>query len=295
MKKNLLVLFVALISCTVWSQSVIFGLAGGYCAPLASDTRSVDEIQFENSNFPRYYASYENLKSVSYGQGGNIAFYFDWFSKKNIGCGLKLNAMIGSPFSHTATVYYIDGTVGDYSFEDKGFSFQFIPHINFKHEFKRVTPILELGMLIGVTNIEQSYHASFSKGYQINSTVNDHGNALIGFYSSLGLAFKVSKVVRITLAMTCSAGSYSPSAWSRTSYVVNGQDQLAYLAVGQKEGEYVNELNLKATQSNNVPHQSLKYSAPFSNIGFNAGLAFEIARKKSKEKIKEEQNVVHPF
>jgi hypothetical protein len=288
MKKTIItLLFSACISSSLFSQSFTIALTGGYCLPIASSFNSKSAIEFQNAGFPSFYTAQQNLAYTSYGQGGNIALSFDWFSKKNIGCGLKLNAMISSPYSYTAAVTYLNSNSANYSFTDKPFSFQFIPHISFKHDFKVVDPILEMGMLIGITNVKEDYQANYTSGDVVNSTINNHGNVLLGFYSSLGLAFKVSKTVRIMLTVNCSAGSYSPSQWDRTSFTVNGMDQMSYLSTSQKQGTFVKQLDLTAPQSSNQPHQQLKYSVPFSNVGINAGFSFLLGKKKDRVKDKE--------
>jgi len=107
---------------------------------------------------------------------------------------------------------------------------------------------------------------------------------MLGFYSSLGLAFRVSRVVRIMLAVTCSAASYSPSEWTRTSFYENNMNQLSALSTSDQQGVYVKSLDQTATQPTNQPHQSLKFSIPFSNVGFNAGVAFVISKRKTSSK-----------
>jgi len=285
-------LFSAVLSLSLSAQSFNIGITGGYCAPIASSFNSVNSNQIQNQGFPQYYTSVQNLVSASYGQGGNIALNFDWFSKKNIGCGLTMNALISSPFSYSTYVSYLNGESAIFDFTDHPFSFQFIPHISFKHDFKVVSPTLQLGMLIGVTHVVTDYQADYSTGDIVQSSINNHGSAMLGFYSSLGLAFKVSKVVRIMVGVTCSAGSYSPSEWTRTSFVVNGTSQLSNLYTSEQQGVYVKQLDLTATQSTNQPSQSLKYSIPFSNVGFNAGISFMLYKHEKHnmtEKEKEEK------
>lgn len=265
-------------------------VSGGYCLPLASSFNSVNQTEYQNQGFPQYYTANQQITRTSYGQGGNIALALDWFSKSNIGCGLKLNAMISSHYSYSANVNYVDGTTANFNFTDKPFSFQFVPHISVKHDFKIVSPILEMGMLVAVTNVVDDYQAAYSTGDVVQSSINHHGSVMLGFYSSLGLAFKVSKAVRITLAVNCSAGSYSPSQWDRTSFVVNGMDQLSYLPVSEKQGTYVKQLDLTASQPANQPHQDLKFSVPFSNVGINAGIIFVLFKnEKLAKEIKDER------
>ena len=263
--------------------------SGGYCLPLASSFSSVNETEFQNTGFPQYYTVSQQITRTSYGQGGNIALALDWFSKNNFGCGLKLNALISSHYSYSANVNYLDGTSANFNFTDKPFSFQFAPHISIKHDFKTVSPILEIGLLAGITNVRQDYQAAYSTGNEVVSSINNHGSVMIGFYSSFGLAFKVAKVVRITLALNCSAGSYSPSQWDRTSFTVNGVDQMNNLPVSEKQGTYVKQLDLNTTQPTNQPHQDLKFSFPFSNVGINAGIAFVLIKNtKPAKEIKDE-------
>lgn len=267
-------------------------LTGGYCLPIASSFHAKSRVELENQNFPNYYTTQESLSSASFGQGGNIALSLDWFSKKNIGCGLKLNALISSPYTSTAAVSYLNGTSANFTYVEKPFSFQFIPHISFKHDFKKVSPILEMGMLVGITNIKEDIHAESNSGGVLQSTINNSGGALIGFYSSLGLAIRMSRTARFMIGLTCTAGSYSPTKWERKSYLVNGQDQMSTLSTSQIQGTYVKQLDLKASQPSGQPDQELKYSEAFSNVGINVGFSFVLAKKQkgteAEQKLKEE-------
>jgi hypothetical protein len=285
------VIFTLLFSVYISALFAQFSLSvtGGYCLPIASSYRTKTRIEFQNQNFPNYYTTQESLSSASFGQGGNIALALDWFSKKNIGCGLKLNALISSPYTSTASVYYLNGSAADFTFVEKPFSFQFIPHISFKHDFKKVSPIVEMGMIIGITNIKEDYHAESSSGGVLQSSINSSGGALVGFYSSLGLAIRMSRTARFMIGLTCSAGSYSPTKWERKSYVVNGQDQMQYLSTSQTQGTFVKQLDLKASQPSGQPDQELKYSAAFSNVGINIGFSFVLAKRQKPTDEKSKQ------
>jgi hypothetical protein len=294
MRKALFTLSLCLVLCGAgFAQSFALSVTGGYCLPLASSFQSQSQVEVQTANLPNYYTTQQNVVYKSFGQGGNIALSFDWFSKKNIGCGMKLNAMISSPYTSTASVSYLSAPYsGNFTFTNKPFSFQFIPHINFKHDFKVVSPILEMGMLIGITNDIESYEAKYGTGDVAQSTINHHGNVMLGFYSSLGLSFRISGAVRFILAGTCTAASYSPSKWDRTSYVFDGQDRLSNLSVGDKQGVYVKQLDLTAPQPANQPHQSLKYSMPFSNFGINVGFSFVVSKRpktEAEKRLKEER------
>lgn len=295
MKRISIILLGCLAPMVCFPQSTTFDITGGYCAPIASSFSSITAKEIEIQAAPYFYSDYRSLRSASYGQGGNVAFGFNWFSKKDFGCGLKLNALISSPFSYTTYVSYLSGNSATYNFKDKPFSFQFIPHLSFKHDFKVVSPVIEMGALIGITHVKEDYQATYSSGDVLQSSINNHGGALIGFYSSLGLSFKVSRVVRIMLSVNCSVGSYSPTDWERTSFVVNGVDQLIKLTPSQTYGVYVKELDPTASQSTGVPHRDLKYSVPFSNVGFNAGFSFNFVKKKDRIKDKEKPKELHSF
>ena len=302
MKKTYtLLLLCAFISGTLFPQSVSLELTGGYCAPIASNFSAVSTKEFQSATYPTFYSTYQDLHSASYGQGGSVALNVNWFSKKDIGCGLRANALFSSPFSYTVYVTYLNGNGANFNFTDRPFSFQLVPHISFKHDFRVVSPILEMGMLLGFTHIDEDYQALYNSGDVVQSTIHNHGSILLGFYSSLGLSFKVSKAVRVMLAVNCSVGSYSPTQWERTSFTVNYIDQLGSLSTSDLRGTYVKQLDPSVSQPANQPHQDLRYSVPFSNVGFSAGIAFTFGKKKAgtsqPEPVRDtkDKNVVHPF
>jgi len=91
------------------------------------------------------------------------------------------------------------------------------------------------------------------------------------------------------------ASSYSPTHWERTSYRVNGTEYLNQLATSDRYGNYVKEINSSTPQVSTSWRQSLKYSAPFSNVGLNVGFAFILARHKSSISQPKGSQEVHSF
>lgn len=278
------ILLITVFCSSAFSQTTTtFDISGGYCLPLAQSTEPVVLNQAQSTTPPHYYTTYASLKRMSYGQGGCLAVNLNWFSKKNIGFGVKLNLMFGSAFKHSTTL--TTATTGNeyYTFSDKSFSFQFIPHICFRHDFKKVSPVLEAGMIVGMVQINQDYTITSSfYSEQIHTKVRDYGGVMLGFYSSLGLSFNVSEVVKINVALNCIAGSYSPTKWERKSFFVDGINKLDALSTSQVQGEYVKELDLQASQSSQQPRKSLKYSAAMSNIGITAGICFKLNKRNKK-------------
>lgn len=281
---------------SIHSQAVHIGVSGGYCLPLATDYGTVHAEQFEINYYPHYYTGYRKITPRSSGQGANLAMNIDWFSKSNIGLGLKLNALFSSPVAYSYRVEYLGGTIVNYDYTSKAFSFQFVPHASFKHDFKVVSPVLEMGMLIGLNKVNESYNAASASGGRQSSDMNINGNIMLGFYSSLGLAFRVSPVIRLSLAVNCTAGSYSPSKWERTSFFANGVNRLNDLSTFDREGIFVKELDQTSPQQSNEPRRELKYAMPFSNVGINAGIIFVLSKKQVKKAPgPKDKPEVHPF
>ena len=295
MKKPLPFLAALLILAThLYSQSFNMSISGGYCFPLASEMHVNTITQFANPNYPNTYSTIlQSVKPNSFGNGGNVALSMDWFSKNNIGFGLKVNALISTPVNYSASSTDANYNIYNYNFTDKAFSFQFIPHLNFKHDFKKVSPYIEMGMIIGVTQMNESFVATDNNGNTFSSDTKNYGNALLGFYSSLGVAFNVSKVVKLTLAVNCSAGSYSPSKYEVTSYSVNGVSQLGSMPEAIQQGSFVKQMNFTAQQYSNEPGTELKFAIPFSNVGVNAGICFVFPQKEKQGKYVSKD--VHPF
>jgi hypothetical protein len=276
MKKKFLLtsLAITLFLHMVNAQQISFDITGGYNVPLARQIEAKTEYVQSISTAPYFYSTSAKLRAVSYGQGGNVAVNLNWFSKKNIGFGLKLNAHIASPFNHTATIAGV-GFQEYYTIKDQAFSIQFIPHLCFRYDFKRVSPILEMGMILGTAFIDHNYTITASNQTEtIQTRIRDNGNVVVGFYSSLGLSFNVSKVVKIKLALTCNAASYSPARWKRKTFTVDGVDRLGNLAPGNIEGEYVADWTFGGKRA--------KTSVAFSGVGLNTGICFLFDGKKKK-------------
>jgi hypothetical protein len=268
---------------SVWAQSITFDFAAGYNAPIGGVLREKSVVIVEDQ-YGRFQTNYAETKSVSYGQGANVSANISWFSKKRIGMGLKMNALFSTPFHYEYKFFGYLETIENESYTEKAFSFQFIPHLAFRHDFKWISPVLEAGLLVGINTINTSVEVSnnYNAGMVVVATnVKDYGGAMLGFYSSVGMMFHVSKYVKLSLSMHASVGSYSPTKWKRTSFEYVGQDYLDQLYLADREGEYDNVIDAASLPINpNVPSYGLSYSMPFSNIGFNAGLCVLLYTRK---------------
>lgn len=284
-KNHLLPAFaIALLFNIVNAQKVSFDITGGYNVPLARQTEAKTEYVQSRSSQPYFYSTSARLVPVSYGQGGNLAINLNWFSKKNIGFGLKLNVNFGSPFQHSAVINQ-PGYQEFYDIKSRSFSMQFIPHVCFRYDFKKVSPVLEMGMILGAAFVDHNYIISASnQSTTILTKVRNYGNILVGFYSSMGLSFNVSKVFKINLVLTCSAASYTPARWKRMSFTVGGTNRLSNLAPTDLQGDYVADWDRQSGQR-------AKTSFAFSGVGFNTGFCFLFGDKKKKKEPQKTEDV----
>lgn len=284
MKKQPLFIFFTFSYFWLNAQSVTIDLTGGYNAPLASTLRAEKVVEVENTGIPNYYVTYEKTKAVSYGQGGNLAFNFCWHSKKNIGFGIRLNALFSQSFSSSLSVKNLDATTTSVNYKQSPFSFQFIPYFSFKHEFKKVTPFVEAGILIGATQISNTIKLTNSNSnlrYEIGQV--DDGGAIIGFHARLGILVNITPKFKFVTALESNVGSYSPTAWHLNKYEINGRDFLSQVNPTSREGSFTSVYNANNSTNPNNANSKTKYKSSFSGIGINVGFAF-VFQSKTKEK-----------
>ncbi|MBS1617918.1 MAG: hypothetical protein JST76_05345 [Bacteroidetes bacterium] len=291
MKNISFLIFIVLMIPVCRAQSFVLSFGGGGDAPIARTYTTSYQSQVYSPT-----ATYvTRVAPVSLGQGGNLFVALDWYSIKDIGAGLKINGFFGAPFKIYSEELNNGGVV-IYNIAQQGFSGQFIPHFSFRHDFKKVTPVAEIGMMIGLSGIKETINGNYNSGAStMSSVIWEKGDVSLGFYSSLGIQIKLSRHVSLSLAAVCIAASYSPTHWERTSYTINGTDQLSQLQVSDRYGNYVKEINSGTTQSPTSPRVSLRYSAPFSNVGLNVGFAFLLAKHKSGASEKKNSQDVHSF
>lgn len=293
-KQTSFILF--LFSCLcLQAQSVTIDLTGGYNAPLAPTLRAEKVVEVENAGIPDYYVTYEKTKAVSYGQGGNIAFNFCWNSKKDIGFGVRLNALFSQSFSYALSVKNLDGTTTNVAYKQSPFSFQFIPYFSFKHEFKKVTPFVEAGLLIGAIQISNNIKLSNSNSnvhYNVGQV--DDGGAIIGFHTRIGIMVNITPKFKFITAIESNVGSYSPTAWHLNKYEINGQNYLSQVNPTSQSGTFTNEYYANSSANPNPANSKAKYKVSFSGIGINVGFAFVVHAKEKTKKVKEEK-VYHPY
>jgi hypothetical protein len=277
MKKRFTLLCFSLLIQMLHAQSFRFSISGGYCVPIASTMNFSSYSQIQVPGYSNVYATTSGtLQRSSFGQGGCVGIALQWFSKKDIGVGLRLSANFGSAQKSSLAVSDTFGNRTNVDFTDHLFSFQFIPHVAFRHDFRVVSPVVELGMVIGANNIRQTYT---EQNKFISSTTNEHGGVMLGFYSSLALAFHLSPKVDMTVGLHCVAASYSPTEWTRIDYYYAGHNYIGQLSPADIQGSYTNNY-----QAGN--HQRSSFTIACSNVGFTTGFTFKLGGAKKQEKAK---------
>ncbi len=160
----------------------------------------------------------------------------------------------------------------------KGNMLSVIPAIIIRPGFKKIDPYARFGFLLGIRpTINVAAKAS-------NLTVNPpveykalrhyYGGVAAGIQAALGVSWYVDSWVSLFAEFSFTSVNYSPKYSEVILYEKDGVDQLSTLTVKQTKTDYYGSLNPDEEIPDTSPDKELRKSLPFSNAGFNFGVAF---------------------
>lgn len=230
------------------------------------------------------------LGTYAQGTGGNLAV--GRLVSPNFGFELGANYLSGQKIVVTnKLVYYSDED--SYTHEYKASSFSIVPSLLFQVEVEKSIIYAKTGLILAFPSIRRISDAALWNEDKIHQEFKYSGGMAAGFNMTLGFEFANFKHgVTLFGELSFNALNYSPKQRETLSYTYNRVDSMATLNQSQLITEYSNDYsiwyqtddndNLIEENDKDKPTQAGSYPLPFSNLGFNIGLKFDLASKKDK-------------
>ena len=230
----------------------------------------------------------EESVNYSYGKGFNFGGAIGFEFNDYLGVELGLDYLYGGKNTTKNMGSYTDispsGTTVDlYSNSSSSYSrmFRVIPRLVISPNFEKLNPYIKVGVVLGFGSFysDSESENTFTLHQDHTSSISrkSYGGIAIGFNSSLGVNYKLSDKICLFGEMSYIGMSYAPEKTSVTKWEENGEDVLSSKPISFTEWEYVDELT-KVQNSNNEdePSKGLYFSQPFSSLGINFGVKFNL-------------------
>jgi len=168
-----------------------------------------------------------------------------------------------------------------------GSMLQLVPAVLIQPDFElgSVSPYARVGVIIGlIPSIKDKYDVTYTTypGLDaLTSTSNEvgtfkySGGVSFGGSAALGCDFDLSDMLAIYVEIYYDAMVYAPTKGKYTKLSIDGVDKLSDLTTYQKERKYVKDLSGYVADKDS-PHQELKNSYPFNNVGLNFGVKIKL-------------------
>lgn len=251
---------------TMHAQGAYIGFGGGYHIATASqslatsNTSSTSEIKLVKGTF---------------GKGIMPSLFFGTMLNTNVGIELGVGYLLGSKIKSSYSSSY-----GTSNYEGSVKAYQLIPTLRICTTAEKVKLYSKSGVVICIAGnfTEMEKYTSIFQGStsMTEETIRKYtGGISIGFIGAAGGQFKISEKCSFFSEISFIAQSWAPSKGKTTSYIVNGQDELASLSAEEKETEFVSSISGTPPGSG----KSLKTYIPLSSVGINVGIQFALAKK----------------
>lgn len=235
---------------------------GGYNLPIAG------QPIMENYDYTGADDTYDDVMG-SFGKGANVGIAAGYMLSPNFGAELGFNYLLGSKYESTGRT-----NLTTYNQTMKGNMFQLSPSIVLKtNTVGKMNHYVKAGLLVGLG-------AKVTEEIEIRSGVNSAygvreytGNASLGITGAVGTEFAVNNNMAFFIEAKGNGLTYKPEKSEVVQATLNGQDQLQYLTVRDKNTVYLDSYTDNATV--NEPNRASRISMPFSSIGVNVGMRFK--------------------
>jgi hypothetical protein len=168
----------------------------------------------------------------------------------------------------------------------------------------KLAPVIKMGVTMamgkivyssGSTQVQTSTQYSYNPNppyntYTLTNTTNTtnessgkfYGGISLGFYSALGVNYKLNDNVSLMLCLDVVVQNFSPKKYILQKSKANGVDQLPTMMKSDKEVEFAKSVTETNTPPNNLsPSQYPKLSLPLSSFGPSFSIRYTIGKKEA--------------
>jgi hypothetical protein len=261
----------------------------GYGFPISSNTdmlynySSTSTNDLDNGEFS--FSNNEEIVKLNLGKGFNFAAAFGYMFNDFIGAEVQVSYLAGGK-TNAEEVYkdiviqngMSSSTTETYRTTYSSNMLRITPSLVVQGNLGKFNPYAKLGLLLGFGSATLQQDAILMGSNSVlEAKLN--GGLSYGVNSRLGFLYSPGGSVSYFVEAQIIAMNYCPTKGEIMKYTVNGDDILGDLTTSEREVEFVDSTSsTDFFEDPNKPSQSLKMALPFSSIGVNVGVRFNLAR-----------------
>jgi len=293
LKLNLVLLLAIISSTTLFSQGFYLTAGGGYAVGVNSrsawmQNRTYNGYNNEQTGEFSFTEEYANVP-FSLGKGVNFGLSVGFMFNDYFGVDLGGSYLMGgkSESVSLSNDTRIDGSGNTLIRKSKGVAsiyskmWRIIPSLVLTPNFEKWNPFMRIGAVIGFGSFYMDYESDFDDYLGVANTFSTKSEfnkgVAIGVNATMGVNYVLNQKVSLFGEVSYIGLSFAPSKWKQTEYKRNGIDELPQQNRSQTEVDYVDSYVYDRNNVNpDEPQKQLKESFPFSSIGFNIGVKFNL-------------------
>jgi len=266
MKRTVLILLVAVISCDVLAQTSYCNVNVGYALPM--NAQSLDHLGFSNNSSMNSVFTYDEEK-VSLGSGFNVGASFGHMFTPYLGAELNVSYLFGS--QSKAADNYDDYAHTDYTISSN--MIRFTPSVIFTAGLDKINPYARVGVVIGAGSLLYR-SVGYDDGGSFANELKCNGGVAIGINASIGATYTLSDKLSLFGELNMISQSYAPTKGELTEVSRDGVDQLPNYTTQDREVEFVDSYvyDYRNPGPETEPRKEAKVYFPYGSIGLNVGL-----------------------
>lgn len=272
-RKNLtLIVLLALLPLLTFGQNLSFTLDVGYgfeLNPMSINDGDITAIE-ESPNSATFH--FETIRH-SFGEGLNYGGFLEYAMNKNFEIGVGISYLEGKKE---------DRNIIDYNGDERidlmyGRMLRIIPEMKLNIPMKKNVVFARLGLLMGF-NAKVIEDTNSNDPENWSRSVKSGGNSF-GYLSGLGYKIALTKNIKIAPELRVYSQTFGPKRYEVTSMIVEGEEIVESLEPRRRYGNYEDEYDKIYTGGGvnmDEPWTERRVFLPFSSIGFNLNLVYEI-------------------
>ncbi|MFZ4399628.1 MAG: outer membrane beta-barrel protein [Bacteroidales bacterium] len=281
--KITLLFFILLVASHSYSQKLYFNVGLGYNYSAASTYSVTDNIEIYSDNGNSYVLSGVNntlKETISFGKGFQFGGVVGYNFSEHFSFELAVSYLNGREYEEIFTQRYANNSDA-YSRIYKSQMLRLMPSVKLSVG-DALKPYLKTGLVIGVgskINVQETFNFKdqyFNAIYQL-SEFDLSGGISIGFVTGIGIRIESDDKWGFFSEINIITQSWAPEKASYSKFIQNGSDFLSRLPYNMKENVFVDSYSSSVDNSNTeTSSEKLKQYFPFSSIGFNIGIYYQL-------------------
>lgn len=219
---------------------------------------------------------YQKVEGIygSFGSGLTFSAAFGMpFGKSSFGWDLENSVLLGKTYKNRSVSY--DGIETKVRNEQHAFSYQITPSLTYNFPWKKLSPYLRVGPILGFTKIFSDVTIVNTSQPKVEYTFEYRGGMSLGIKTAIGASLELSRRTRFFWEISLNNMTYAPKEGWLTDFDVQEVSELDEFTNDERTIKFEKDYTLRADDDDEITVQTKRRHA-MSALALNLGIIIKL-------------------